>query len=72
MNTYTVFCQDADGTGTTYITSVTAPTIEEAKELAREKCAEDWSCSVSQVRVLGVAEGEVNILEWADFDDEWG
>lgn len=40
MKTFTVFIREADGTGTTFITSVEAETIEEAKAQALDECAE--------------------------------
>ena len=71
MNTFTVFIREADGTGTTFITSVEAETIEEAKEQALDECAESWGSGDEpwdrdDLHVLGVAEGDVEILEWDD------
>jgi len=71
MNTYTVFVIDPDQLGTTYITSVEADTTTEAKTLAINLCREDWSTDKEDpydgdLHALGVAEGNVNILEWKD------
>ena len=66
MAKFTIFCRDASNTGTTYITAVDAPDIEAAKRLGLEECAEEWGQEVDEIRVLGVAEGDVTILEWDD------
>lgn len=68
MKTYTVFCQHVSGIGTIWIDSVKALHIEEAKELAIAACADDWGCNIENVRVLGVAEGVVEIIEWDDLE----
>lgn len=68
MNTYTVFIREANGTGTTYITSGTADDIEAAKRAALLDCAEQWDMRPEDLRVLGVAAGIVRILEWHDED----
>ena len=69
MNTYTVFCQHANGTGTIWISPVNANNLEEAQEKARIACADDWGHEdLSDVHVLGVAEGNVNILFWEDIE----
>jgi len=66
MPMFTVFCRDADDTGTTFITSVEADNIDQAKKDALEECASAWEQDVTSIRVVGVAEGDVNILEWDD------
>jgi hypothetical protein len=71
MKTFTVFIREADGTGTTFITSVEAETIEDAKEQALDECSESWGSSGENwdrddLHVLGVAEGDIRILEWDD------
>lgn len=66
MPTFTVFCRDANDTGTTYITSVEADDIDQAKRDALEECSAAWEQDVADIRVVGVAEGDVNILEWDD------
>lgn len=68
MNTFTVFIRDADNTGTTYITAVQATDVEAAKKAACAKCWADWGYDEDNepLHVLGVAEGDVTILEWDD------
>lgn len=67
MKTYTVFCQNAlEVGGTTWIAAIEADSVDEAKEEALDQCAESWCMSNSDICVLGVAEGDVNILEWND------
>jgi hypothetical protein len=66
MNTFTVFVRESDNTGTTYITCVDAESIDAAKSAALAECAEAWDYELYSLRVTGVAEGDVNILEWDD------
>jgi hypothetical protein len=68
-NTYTAFCQETGGNGTTWIASLQADSVEEAKTLAQAKCAEDWQWEQEDIHVLGIAEGDVTILEWDDLND---
>ena len=64
---YTVFTVSASGDHpTTHITSHTATDIEQAKRLAIKETADDWDCKKSDVHVLGVAAGDIEILEWTD------
>lgn len=68
MNTYTVFVREANGTGTTYIASADATTPEEAAAKVLAMCAEDWGhgYTVDDLHVLGVALGDIQIIEWDD------
>lgn len=66
--TYTVFCQEASGLGTIWISAVTAVDQEEAEEVGRAECAKDWERDESDVHVLGVATGDVEILMWDDLN----
>lgn len=66
MNSYTVFCRQEDGQGTTWISDVEANSLEEAKIEGLAQCSADWDWDVADIVVLGVAEGVVNILEWED------
>lgn len=71
---FTVFVRQADGRGTTYITSVIAASVEEAKALAKEECSQEWSVNgspwaIEDLIVLGVARGDVEIVEWEDTED---
>lgn len=67
---YTAFCQSASGAGTIWIDRVAAPDVEAAKQAAREKCASDWEYEdPADIHVLGIAEGDVKILDWEDIGD---
>lgn len=68
MNTYTVWCQDSSGTGTIWIGTVDADSVEGAMEAGRSDCHEAWDGSIDAIHVLGVAYGEVNILYWEDIE----
>ena len=70
--TYTIFCRQADGQGTTHIDTVESPDLESAILAGREQCLRDWNCgttetrSLDDIRCLGVAAGNVSILHWED------
>lgn len=65
MPTWTFFVVDAEpGASTTWIEGVTASTLEEAKVIALVRCAEAWGQPMDTLHILGVAEGEVKIVEW--------
>lgn len=66
MKTFTVFCREITGEGTIWISSVEAESVDDAKEIGREECAGDWCYDPEDVHVLGVAEGDVNIIYWDD------
>lgn len=66
---YTVFCIDADGLGTTWIGTVKATDAEEAAQAAKAECAEDWQQDESTIHVLGIATGDIEIVEWNDLDN---
>ena len=70
MTQFTVFCQQTNGEGTVWINNVEASNIAYAKERAIAKCSFDWNCDPTLIRVLGVAAGKVEILEWEDLVDE--
>lgn len=65
---YTAFCQQTNGRGTIWISTVEASSLEEAIETAREECAADWEYETGHVHVLGIAEGNVNLAYWQDID----
>lgn len=69
MNTYTAFCQQTDGKGTIWVSTVEATDVDEAIELAIRECADDWWYDPQDVHCLGIAEGGVNILYWEDIED---
>lgn len=66
MATYTVFCTELNGSGTTWIDRVEADGHEVAAERGRDQCAQDWNCDESAVHVLGVLEGEPRVCFWED------
>lgn len=66
VQTFTAFCQEADGTGTIWIQQVKAETIADATAAARRDCAEDWGFDVEQVHCLGLARGDCQIVHWED------
>lgn len=68
MQKFTVFCTylRRSRNSTIWIASVAAGTSEEAAILGRACCADAWGLRQVQVRVIGVAEGNVKILEWSD------
>ena len=71
MKTYTCFCREADGTGTTWIDTLTVAdriSVTNVKRLAVLRCAEDWDYHPSEVVCIGVLEGAPNLLFWQDID----
>lgn len=67
MPKYTVFCSEKNRMGTTWINCVEAENPDAAWINGRAMCARDWELEdPSELHVLGVAEGEVKILEWHD------
>lgn len=66
MATFTVFCTDTYGECSTWISAVEARDCAHAKEVASAQCARDWSVEPDAIHILGVAEGDVRILDWND------
>ena len=73
--TFTVFCQEAGGTGTIHIASVEASDLESAVTAGKQQCIVDWSGGSSPeesrwneetVHCLGIAAGNIEILHWED------
>ncbi len=64
--TFTGFCQAATGKGTIWIEAVEAVDADHAKKLARQACADAWEYKLDRVHVLGIAEGDVEIVDWHD------
>lgn len=73
MPYYTVWIQQENGRGPTHISGGEADNCGEAAENARQQCAADWGWdeirAAAMLRVLGIAEGRCNIIEWNDVDD---
>lgn len=70
LRTYTAFCQQTNGQGTTWISTVRATDGAEAIDVARAQCAEEWGYAVEDVHVLGIAAGDVDILLWDDLPSQ--
>jgi hypothetical protein len=66
MKKFTIFCRSASGQGTTWIGLVIAKTLAGAKRSGLAECAADWKWDKKDIVVIGVAEGNVNILFWDD------
>lgn len=68
MKKYTVFIQEVETIGTTFITFVEAPDQEVAANLALAECLEAWGegYTLADLHVLGIAAGDIEILEWDD------
>lgn len=69
LKNYTMFCKQSNGKGTMWIQSVAACSTKEASAIALDECADAWDFDTDDIRVVGIAEGDINILEWEDFDD---
>lgn len=67
LDLYTVFCQQANGRGTIHINTLEADSLLQAVELGILECASAWH--TTEVRCLGVAEGDIKILHWSDLDE---
>jgi hypothetical protein len=72
---FTVFCREADSSGTIHIDSVKAADLESAILAGKQQCIDDWSDRTSEaespwtmetIHCLGVAAGDVEILHWQD------
>lgn len=69
LTRYTVWTQEADGTGTTHITAVDAATPEQAALQAMAETLDDWGWDDdTNLRTLGIAyvdaAGNLVIHEW--------
>jgi hypothetical protein len=70
MTTFTVWIQQANGRGTTHVSSHDAASEAQAEMAALEETSADWGdWPVDQLRVLGIAKGSVEIVEWNDYDE---
>lgn len=68
MKTYTVFCQQAGGLGTTWIAVVQAKSTESAMKKGVKACAADWGWKPKNIHILGVCKGDVQVLYWDDIE----
>ena len=68
--TFTIWVQEADGTGTIHVSAHDAETPEEAAIDALLETQDDWGgedCySLHNLAVLGIAKGSVDLVEWND------
>ena len=74
-NIYTAFCQQADGGGTIWISTVHADpgaSLETIRRRALEACAEDWGMNPASgdIHCLGIARGNVPLVFWHDLEGE--
>lgn len=74
--TYTAFCRQADGKGTTWIAAYKSPfNITDADESglcsvisdAVADCAQTWGYAEADVVCVGVVRGTVDVIQWDDF-----
>jgi hypothetical protein len=65
---FTVFIKDLVSDGTTWIGHIDTTDVEKAKSEAMRQCAADWDRGedFDNIDILGVAEGDIRILEWND------
>lgn len=64
--TYTVFVRQSNVKGTTFVDEYKAENIADAKQQALADAAKWQRIDESELQVLGVAEGTVNLVEWMD------
>lgn len=71
MRKYTVFVRQLDNMGTTHVDCYEAYSIQEAKEKAIAQVLEDWGgeYAADDLHILGVAAGDVDLIEWDDLGD---
>lgn len=61
---FTVWVADKHGYGTHFVQAFIAATVDEAKAAAIKECCACWNREPDEVEILGVAEGDVNVIEW--------
>jgi len=61
---FTVFVQQADGRGRVHISAQSALNEDDASVAALAEAAADWNTADSELEVLGVAMGDVEIVSW--------
>lgn len=70
QHTWTILLREEGNTGTTFITSATADTMEAAVTEARYECAGAWRMEEDPdgdtLHLLGVLPGDINAIEWDD------
>ncbi len=76
LPTFTFWCQEASGEGTIYIGVLQAADVEAAKIAGVQECCDEWDSgpegqptyTPEDIHLLGIAAGDVEILEWNDLD----
>lgn len=69
MDSFTVFVTEANGRGTVHISAHAARSPEGAAKAGLKQTAADWGCrGTRDLRVLGIAKGDIEIIEWNDLD----
>ncbi len=77
LASFTVFCQERTGEGTIHICCVKSLDAAAAIIAGKQQCMDDWNASpkcasgepfytVQNIHCLGVAKGDVEILDWQD------
>lgn len=74
VSAFTVFIQQADGRGTVHIADYEAATSADAAAAALDQVSVDWGSESEpwdkdNLRVLGIAKGDIDIVEWNDLDE---
>jgi hypothetical protein len=69
MAKYTVWICESNGSGTTHVSSHSAMDPEQAKRRAIAETMADWDYPEIEVHVLGVAKGDIELIEWNDLCD---
>jgi len=64
LPTFTVFVRQADGRGTTHVSTHQAASQDDAEQLGLAETAANWDYSEQQLAVLGVIAGDVQLLSW--------
>jgi hypothetical protein len=67
IKTYTVWITESDGSGTAHVSSHRAKSPDGAVRQAIDETAADWGgWNKTDLRVLGIATGVVELIEWND------
>lgn len=68
MNTYTIWIAQEDRRGTMFVTSQKGRTPQSAANKALRECSAEWGAGypVSALTVVGIAKGDVELIEWND------
>jgi hypothetical protein len=61
---FTVWVADKHGHGTHFVQAFIAATADEAKAAAIKEACDHWDREPDDVEILGVVEGDVNVIEW--------